>query len=461
MSRQRATWNDQHASTGKKHLPKNSTPLYLRLALVAISLVPLQQAFTINIGSPLKPSELLMAGSIVLWLFSSRKKKSPAEFKLIIALLAILLLSALFHLAARTPLGDFLGYSRSPDGDLIFYTIYPIFVLFMWRVASEVPHEMFQKAIKLSIWVCFAGVAFQLAMMQMDRVDILELFSYETKIRSESLTGSGEGAMRNGTFTEGQHLGFFSAISVLVAWRCRAYLTLSVALFTLAYSQSTTGIVGLVLVVFLLVLMRPSTRAAIKIGMGLAASVITVLLVDSLRNLIILQAAKLGLAAGSHQIEGATASIEVRSLKTEIAWRMMWDNPILGVGPGRFGFWYFKDPASIDSPFWYFLPDRRTIAENAYMQIGSELGVIALLVFIAFMWSLLKRVRRNDKTLLGVFFLIALGIASQSSWTFIPIWIFSAFIISGTYESDPDVDPALVGINQGMIADPRKPNSVD
>lgn len=114
MIRQGATSSDRRTAASRTDLSQYSLPSYLRLALIAIALVPLQQAFTINIGNPLKPSELFMGGSMILWLISSKKKRAPAEFKFVIGILIVLTLSALFHLAARTPLGDFLGYTRSP-----------------------------------------------------------------------------------------------------------------------------------------------------------------------------------------------------------------------------------------------------------------------------------------------------------------------------------------------------------
>ncbi len=404
------------------------TPAYILFVLAAVALAPLQEAFTLDVGAPLKPTEVLVGLAAIAFVFARRRGRSPREFLTLLVLLIFVGASAGYHLLVGSPSGPFYGYVRSPNADLLLYTAYPVFVVIMWRILVDVPPEKFRSALRIAIWVCFLGVVLQIALSELGRVDLLESMGYETKIRSESLDGSGEGTMRNGTFTEGQHLGFFAGFSVFVALRMRAYLSAVAAALSLVYSQSTTGVVGVVLVIAVLVFLRPSLNGVLRFLAIVVALLASLNFIPVLQNLFALQFAKLGLSGFAGHVDDATTSLEVRTLKSDIATRMMFENPLLGVGPGRFGIFYFEDPQSSQSPEWYFSGNNRAIAENVYLHIGSEFGVIALVIFVIFLFQIFRRVRRAGFMDLGAYLFILIAILTQSSWTFIPVWIALAYV---------------------------------
>ena len=88
----------------------------------------------------------------------------------------------------------------------------------------------------------------------------------------------------------------------------------------------------------------------------------------------------------------ATANVESRKEYWRAAASMAADQPLLGVGPGRFGVesrnYVRNDPLNIEDP----------VVHNAYLEVLAEGGVPTLLAFLAFIggsWALTSRARRQ------------------------------------------------------------------
>jgi O-antigen ligase len=88
----------------------------------------------------------------------------------------------------------------------------------------------------------------------------------------------------------------------------------------------------------------------------------------------------------------AQQNVESRKAYWSAALRMAADNPILGVGPGRYGIvsrgYILNDPTNIDRP----------VVHNSYLEVLAEGGVLTLAAFLAFIfasWRLTARARRQ------------------------------------------------------------------
>ena len=411
---------------------KRSLYAYEKLILVAIALSPLQSAFTLDIGFPLKLSELCLGFGVVLYVFGRRRKAGFTATHRAVVLLGILVVfSTISMLIAGPPAGFFPGYTRSLNADMLLYTGYAGMVIIMWLMASKLPSSAIAKALIVAVWVCGIGTLMQWGLGSLGQIEILESLNFETKAKGFSLDGDDIGVMRSGPFVEGQHLGFFAGAGVIIALRYRRYLTLLVALVCLFYSQSTTGFLGLGLALVVTLLARPRVSQIVKIFLVTITFGGLALLIPEVRVLAKYQLAKLGLFGFTDDYSGSDISIDLRSAKTEIGFQIASEHPFLGVGPGRYGAHFFDHATAPPIPFYYFdMPDHRALAENIYAQIAAELGIVALVVFCFGLLTLMIATFRSRPIDLGFLAFLAISFSTQSNWTFIPIWVFLAYSMS-------------------------------
>ncbi len=88
----------------------------------------------------------------------------------------------------------------------------------------------------------------------------------------------------------------------------------------------------------------------------------------------------------------ASANVESREAYWKAALEMAADNPLLGIGPGRFGVesreYVRNDPVNLENP----------VVHNAYLEVLAEGGLPTLIAFLAFLagsWRLAVRARRR------------------------------------------------------------------
>lgn len=430
-------------------------PTYKKLLFWTVVFAPLQAAFTVSLGFPLKVSEVLLICAMAAFPFA--KKSVPHSFierHIVLALGATVFATSCFHLLQAAPGGEYPGFTRSPEVDAALYLAYGGMIIVLWLLAVGLDPELMKQALLFSVWVAFVAVVIQFVLFTMNQVDLLELLNFETKVRSAALDGSEGGAMRSGPFTEGQHLGFFSGGAVILAWRSRARWTMLAAGICLVYSQSTTGIAGLAIAIAVMAAIKPGRKTLGRLFLVLLGAVSAVMVVPELRSLIQLQFAKLGLFGYDSIIYGAGQSLDVRTVKSEIAVQMMMDNPLLGVGPGRFGFWFYTYPRASDVPEYYFNGVNRAIAENVYLHIGSEFGVLALILFALFVVTLLAKLRRGEPLDFALAMFVAVSITTQSSWTFIPIWVFFAYLTARSWKLNDNQNVIVPIANSNRVIPP-------
>ncbi|MGY1690878.1 O-antigen ligase family protein [Geodermatophilus sp. SYSU D01105] len=72
----------------------------------------------------------------------------------------------------------------------------------------------------------------------------------------------------------------------------------------------------------------------------------------------------------------AASNVDTRLLRWQAAARMLADNPLLGVGPGGFRSGYVEYSGFAE------LAERTPVAHEMYLEVGAELGVIALTLFL-------------------------------------------------------------------------------
>lgn len=404
--------------------------IFLFLVSTAIAFVPFQVALTINLaGNPLKISEIFFAVSIALFPFTSYPKNKIYGKYLILIFLLLLIVSSAYNLTTQgiEIYGTLRGFNLDPSQDLLFYFIFGIFSLLCWRIVASLGEEKISRALVYSAYSCTAAVLFQFVFVYLGMPTIVEILGFESSGRLEG----GLVSTRNGPFQEGQHLGFYAGFVLLISIYRKSWLASLGMIFCIYYSYSTTAILGLcaalgILIIFRLNLLTASISTFVSIVV-----LISYVAIKQVRDFLNLQLAKLGITGLSSEPINITQSLEIRSLKTDIAWNIMFNNPLLGVGPGRYSIWFFKDPLADSIDKYYFNSDHRAIAENVYAHVGSELGLIALSVLVLLLIVIAyKGLKNKSLIVLSSLGFIVLGISTQSTWTFLPIWVFLGFLCS-------------------------------
>lgn len=394
-----------------------------RLLLLSIVFSPLQRALTIDLGgSPLKISEVLILLALVGLMFSKRDKVPlPRAATVGLSILVVgIVLSTMFALVANVDF-YYIGVERSLGVDVLVYCAYSVLVVLIFVSMRTLSLAAVLRALVIAVWVATLFVVIQDLALRSGQLGVLEILNIDTRQRGVAI-GDVIGG-RSGSFAEGQQLGFFAAGAVVASvWR-RSYLTTVAGLYCIVYSQATTGFLALAAAVAVSVLARPRAGTALRVGGGLIVAAIAAAASPIARDWVEFQLQKLGLVSGG---ANALSSLNIRSMKTDVGFDIMWANPVVGVGPGRYGVYFFPFAEGREVPAYYFSGNTRVIAENAYAQIGAEMGLVGLGGFILLVVALLLGNWRRSAAGASLVAAVAVGVITQSSWTFIPIWIFLA-----------------------------------
>lgn len=132
--------------------------------------------------------------------------------------------------------------------------------------------------------------------------------------------------------------------------------------------------------------------------------------------------------------------------------KIMTENPFFGVGPGNFSIAFAKHKFPIKNSLARYerLP---RFAHNEYLQIGSELGILSLAVFIYILFILLRAGYKkykicnfNEKQVLAISLCVVIGILTQAFVDFIlhlpivsMIFLFFASFIGREMESEESI----------------------
>jgi O-antigen ligase len=92
------------------------------------------------------------------------------------------------------------------------------------------------------------------------------------------------------------------------------------------------------------------------------------------------------------------AATSARTQSYLAAWRMFVDHPVVGVGPGCFGFWYVPYWVSLfpSHPEFILVTDHFAESHNDHLQILATTGLGGYIVFWAALWRLASRRRPAD-----------------------------------------------------------------
>lgn len=394
-----------------------------KLLWLALIFLPFQQALTISVGFPLKGTELLVIAGIVVGYIESRRGYLGNRLSiLIIALGVTVVLSTVWALIStpRDVTDD--AYPRGLTLDLLMYTAYAGLALAMCLTLMKMlTRAQISSAIGFSVRLAAAYAIIQMIVWSAGS-SVLSIVN--GKLQTGGLYGPR--IPRNGSFLEGNYLGFYAVAAVFICLRSKDLAGAVLAALLVLYSASTTSMIAMIVAMIVVVVLRPSKKKILGAGIIAGIAAILVSVVPPVNRLFIAQLTKLGIIENTL---GASYgySLRNRTVNTETGFSMAAANPLLGVGQGRYAYhyWDFIDLTGLPGHFGKHYV--RPIANNVYAQVASETGFLALAVLIAIICVLLVRSRKESDETLALVTAVAVGLVAFPAWTNLVPWVVIAF----------------------------------
>ncbi|MFU8945405.1 O-antigen ligase family protein [Mycetocola zhadangensis] len=397
--------------------------LVSRLLFIAVVFLPFQQALTLEIGFPLKVTEIGIGLAFVATFFARKEPFAQTYGKSFSVVLAVLVgVSTAYSLVFLTPTHfDVDVYPRGLVVDVALYCGYGLFALLGWRLMSNrLGTDGIGRALMLAVRLTAVYCVVQLG-AYFAGVALPGFLNGVTQIGNQY----GSPLTRNGPFLEGNYLGFFSGVALFVALHRKDRLGIVLALSCALYSQSTSAMVAIVVGLIVAMLLRP-TRAVVLSFVGAAILIaIVVFAIPELQLFIERSLGKLGF--GEADVGNLDSSLRSRSALLAAGISVALAYPYFGTGPGRYALW-FSDHADFSGG--YAPPGIRQIVGNAYVQLAAEVGLIAGLTFGILVLTLVIRNRRIGPYPLGLSLFLVVALNAVPAWTVLTIWVAIAYATS-------------------------------
>lgn len=393
--------------------------------------LPFTQALTITIFFPLKISEIALVILLLFYLNKSAISYSSIWFfntnKILLLLSLIVTLSFIVNI--------YWSYSYSPKifpfritrvGDSFIRLCY----FYLCLMAYYVSFRFFVKDIKLlDKWIIGALIAALYGWY-------LFIFSklnlpYIKLPGMDDVPLSLNGFIRCSTFKEGNYFGLYLILSAAIAFYLQKKKIAWFLLFSVIITLSTISIVSAL--VFLTFYFR---REFFKINFLLKTVPIVVLSIFIFTKTDFYKLYVYGKIFDSTKTLTAGNFSKVdRIITGQIAIDSGLDNPFFGVGPANYGLHYdyynhYKKIVINRDDYFDKLARRkniRSIPNNVYLEVLSEYGVIAFVLFIVFLGSILiKCYTLREDALTGGILALMVSLNAFPSFIMLFIWVFIA-----------------------------------
>ncbi len=358
---------------------------------MVIATLPLTLGLTINLRFPLKIYEVALALAALTCLAELRIPSVPAARRaalpvigLIWFALLVLLVDIWFPPGGLTASG--IESRFGPVGDGIAKMLYLALALFGFLLV--VWHSYGDEAATIHAWLIGGCVASIYAWYVLGSPLVgVEPFLLPGITEPQRVVFGDVVLLRAGTFQEGNYFGLYLVLSTALALYARRR---KVAVFLSASTLitfSTVNVLALA-VLWTLVLIGPSmhgtgsSRRLLKGAVGLTViSGVAAALISTgyLQNVVL---GKLGGEDPVSRLERLNQALT--------GFQMFWAHPITGVGLSQYGYYYDRyEFLSWGLPIDPVLA--KPIANNVYIELLSELGIVGFVLFAAFLIQIWRR----------------------------------------------------------------------
>ncbi len=380
------------------------------------------------------------------------------SFGILFAFLATYIVSTLI-IFDTAPANTWLGRNpldRAIATDLRLFNVILAFIAFVHFLA-DAPERVFQRVFRIQIYVGVAIAVFGiLQYLAFNLFGSIALSGIEPTNESYKLRGSflKLGAQRlfraSSIFNEPSYFGFLLVpllVKALVAWREGLLIgshtqhrsILIILVIAVIANFSFTAILSLVLlsIPIIVVSFRRSPRVVV-LALAVGAIIVALLAISPLGPAV---AERL-----NRVFEVRDASTIDRLVRVVTSTTVFVNNPLFGVGPGGYAFWYPRlgglDISVMASPL------------NVWLCILTDVGIFGVLLFIFFLYSIFKRAMkyRNNHALITIYLWSAIAylvlLTSLDFWFLDMFWFELAMLLTLTVGSSVRLPENVHGVGR-------------
>lgn len=412
-------------------------PLKYYLIGLLLFFLPFMQALTVNLFFPLKVSEICLFLFFILYPLDVLLIPKKNLVLLVTSLLLLAFASTFINLFTTFPYPldeRFVRLSKEADSLLKF------FYLLLAGLLLIILNKYFQNNGFEVLRFFFAGAiasaaySWYLILSGLLNLPVLHLPGMEDQ--PQTITLSIGTFIRAGTFKEGNYMGLFLLLSAALAFHFQRQKTGIFLLLSIITTFSTTSFFCATFFVLYSTarrsLQRPSRLVMALLIVALVGGI--VLSGNEAIRIIVLDK----IFSGSETLDpNASFSRLDRLNSIQAGWNIFLNNPFFGVGPANYGLHFPQYNQFIQNIDIKFIPN------NVYIELLSETGIFAALVFTIFIFLLIVRTRRLQNVYLQAGLLsMSLYLIAFPTYTSLFIWLFLAVVSSCT---EPWHHPETVG----------------
>jgi O-antigen ligase len=410
------------------------------LVLLIVVTLPLTQALTLNLRFPLKIYEVALVAAGLTCLAEFRIPTLPSARRAarwVLALIGWALVVLLLHVwlppAGLSMTG--LVTRFGPLGDGVAKILYLLLSLLGFLLVAEVTYRDEAAVIR---WWLIGAMAAALYSWYLVASSVLGRDPYLLPgINVPQVFRFGDWAViRSGTFEEGNFLGLYLIISTMLAlYAKRRLVALFLGLSVLA-SFSTVNFAALGLLSAVLVWTGSARKSW---GRKLVSVVAGTLFLVGIGSLLVATGYIRDVFAA--KLVGTTMFSRLERLGFIVSGLQMFaDHPITGVGISQYGYYYNKYQFLAAG----FFSNLKLIANNVYVELLAELGIVGFLLFSVFVWQIYRRTRGPDLRPLRLGFLgILLVWNAFPTFSIMFLWAFWGVILGVAARRSQTLVPAV------------------
>jgi len=409
--------------------------------IVFFFFLPFSQALTIDIGFPLKISEIALTCLVFLYLigytlslYSFSIDTFPPNSKKIfyIFLFFLLLVVTSFCINYNWSYTYPLNYSEYRFGlhiNSFLKTIYTFSAACTVLVASKAFKRNRILYVQVICWgaVTSGLYGWYLFIYSLNNWPVLLLPGMDAWPQ-HGLFSFGH-FIRCGTFKEGNYAGLFFSLAFVLSLYIRKYILSLLILLSLIPTVSAMGFASLALFIIIFCAFHLIRKKKyIYILLVLAIVISAPVLLSSNKDIAFLTTKFIPIDDKQGDHEDAHNSRNERLNLISIATDIGMNNPFFGVGLSNFSAHLQEYNRSVK----YNLDDSKTyIVNNVYFEILAELGFPALILFLS-LWVIIVRSALNDSTGLALsgIIIILFYLIAFPTFSVLYVWVFTAFAIS-------------------------------
>ena len=393
--------------------------------------IPFTYALTFKIGFPLKLSEIALFILIFLYFFKRKitlQKQSLTEIKLLTLFCLFAVFSTLINLF--WPYTYKLNLYESRFGyafDSLFKLFYLLlaYAAFLFSVKSFSANQPKFLRIFIIGAIVAAIYAWYLFLGSFLRIPVLLLPGMDAQPQAVGLSiGT---FIRCGTFKEGNYMGLFLLISAAMAFYAQRPRVGYFFLLTILTTVSSMGILCGILFLLLYNFKKLFTKKnLVKLFVFLIAFAALFLILLSNKDFQFLLYSKI-FGQTKEITNNAEFSKADRLNSTVTAFQIGLHNPVFGVGLSN----YSRHQKEYNADKRFFIQDFKSIPNNVYAELFSELGILGFLLFLGFLFRLYRLTKKYDKPALRIGFICTLlYLIAFPTYTMFFLWVFWGLVAS-------------------------------